>query len=130
MTIEPFNEFNIEVSLSKNFETILSFSKMTELLVKDFQHLSPTEVGTFNISYLGINTLFGKILDTLYHQFEQNRAIFSHRLENQPGAGSHRMILPIQRGLEEKSKCNPSRVLATYTGIDPTKAGLNIFECT
>jgi cell surface protein SprA len=130
LTIEPFNEFNIEVSLSKNFtRNYLEFFKDDGTPGKGFQHLSPTEVGTFNISYLGINTLFGKDVDTLYHQFEQNRAIFSHRLENQPGAGSHPNDPTYSEGFGKKNQnvILPA-FLATYTGIDPTKAGLNIFK--
>ena len=89
LTIEPFRDFNIEVSLDKNFTSnYLEFFK-DDGSGRGFQHLSPTEIGSFDISYLGIKTLFGSNPDSLYNQFERQREIFSHLLPNKPNAGEH-----------------------------------------
>jgi len=129
LTVEPFNEFNIEVSLTKNYtRNYLEFFK-DDGSGRGFRHLAPTEVGSFNISYLGINTLFGKNVDSLYAEFERNRAIFSQRLPNQPGAGPHPNDPTYTEGFGRKNQqvIIPA-FLATYTGIDPTVAGLDVFK--
>jgi len=129
LTLEPFNDFSIEFSLNKNYtRNYLEFFK-NDGLGGGFKHLTPTEVGSFNISYLGINTLFGKNVDSLYAQFERNRAIFSERQPNKPDAGDH----PLNEGYKEGFGRKNQQVIipafiATYTGLDPQSSGLDVFK--
>ncbi|MEO5582288.1 MAG: cell surface protein SprA, partial [Saprospiraceae bacterium] len=65
----------------------------------------------------------------LYNQFERNRAIFSERQPNKPNAGNH----PIDAGYTEGFGRKNQNVIipafiATYTGIDPSVAGLDLFK--
>ncbi|MDZ4708428.1 MAG: cell surface protein SprA [Saprospiraceae bacterium] len=129
LTVEPFSEFNIEISLNKNYtRNYLEFFK-NDGSGAGLKHLTPTEVGSFNISYLGINTLFGKNVDSLYAQFERNRAIFSERQPNKPGAGNHPNDLGYIEGFGRKNQnvIIPA-FIATYTGLDPQNSGLDIFK--
>ncbi len=129
LTVEPFKDFNIEFSLDKNFtRNYLEFFK-DDASGNGFQHLSPTEIGSFNVSYLDIKTLFGKNPDSLYNQFERNRAIISHRLENQPGAGQHPLYPEYTEGFGKKNQnvILPA-FIATYTGVDPAKIATNLFK--
>ncbi|XZF13363.1 cell surface protein SprA [Chitinophagaceae bacterium MMS25-I14] len=80
-TIEPFPDLRIDLTLTK------SFSKSHSELFKDtgtgvFNHLSPYESGSFNISYIGIKTIFkqGGANSSVYKQFLDNRKVISQRL--------------------------------------------------
>ena len=86
-TLEPFQDFRIDVSLTK------TFSKSHSELYKDtsfnhsgsdFEHLNPYETGSFNISYIGLKTMFKSsgANSTVYNQFLANREIISQRLGN------------------------------------------------
>lgn len=81
-TLEPFPDFRVDVSLTK------SFTKSHNELFKDtggntgFQHLSPYENGSYNISYIAIKTLFkpSGANSAVYQEFLDNRKIISQRL--------------------------------------------------
>jgi len=86
-TLEPFPDFRIDISLTK------TFSKAHNELYKDtsyahdgsaFEHLNPYESGSFNISYIGLNTLFKSsgANSGVYNQFLANREVISQRLGN------------------------------------------------
>ncbi len=86
-TLEPFQDFRIDISLTK------TFSKAHNELYKDtsyahdgsaFEHLNPYESGSFNISYIGLKTLFKSsgANSAVYNQFLANRQIISQRLGN------------------------------------------------
>ncbi len=80
-TVEPLPDLRIDFTLNS------SFSKSHNELFKDtgsgtFRHLSPFETGAFNISYIGLKTLFkpsGAGFGT-YQQFLDNRTVVSGRL--------------------------------------------------
>jgi cell surface protein SprA len=83
--LEPFRDFKIDLSLTK------TFNKNTNSLFKDvtgtgnnFAHLNPLTGGTFNVSYIAFNTLFGKIkpdqLTETFKTLQSNRQIISQRL--------------------------------------------------
>jgi len=86
-TLEPFQDFRVEVSLTKTFSKAHNeLYKDTSLAHNgtDFEHLNPYETGSFNISYIGIKTLFkaSGANSTVYNQFLANREIISQRLGN------------------------------------------------
>ena len=83
--IEPFRDFKIDLTLTK------TFNKNTNSLFKDvggtgngFAHLNPLTAGSFNVSYIAFNTLFGKIrpdqVTKTFSQLQSNRLIISQRL--------------------------------------------------
>lgn len=76
--VEPLPDLRIDLNWQK------SFSKSHSELFKDtgtgtFNHLSPYETGSFNITFIGLKTLFGSSEST-FKQFLSNRAIISRRL--------------------------------------------------
>ncbi len=83
-TIEPIpNDLRIDVSLTR------SFSKSHSELFKDtaqtgiYNHLNPYETGSFNMSYIGLKTLFkssGSADGGVFRQFVANRFVISDRL--------------------------------------------------
>jgi cell surface protein SprA len=84
--VEPIpNDLRIDISLSK------SFSKSHNELFKDtsidrtrgFTHNTPYETGSFNMTYIGLKTLFqsgGTSGGGVFRQFIENRNIVSNRL--------------------------------------------------
>ena len=85
-TAEPFRDLRIDIMLTR------SFSKSHNELFKDtgsgaFSHLNPYETGSFNISYIGLKTMFkpAGANSAIYNEFLQNRQIVSRRLgDNNP----------------------------------------------
>src|SRR5690606_9872969 len=107
-----------------------SFTKAYNELFKDtgvgvFQHLNPYETGSFNVSFIGIKTLFqpGGANSGTYNEFLQNRYIISRRL----GEGN-----PYSRGIPDPNDPNCAKgytgysqdvlipsFIAAYAGRDP-----------
>lgn len=88
-TAEPFPDFRIDLSLAS------SFSRSHEELFKDtgtgFRHLSPYEAGSFNVSFIGLKTMFkgGGAGSGTYQEFLANRELISGRLgRNNPYTNS------------------------------------------
>lgn len=80
-TLQPINDLRIDLSLTQ------TFTKSHSELFKDtgtgtFSHLNPYESGSFNISYVSLNTMFKEsgAGSGIYNQFLDNRAIISNRL--------------------------------------------------
>ncbi len=85
VTIEPFNEFRIELEATRQFtENHTELFKVAEP-GGDFKHLAPRDVGSLTTSFFGLNTLFEKDIAGLFNKFEANRVIISNRL----GSGNH-----------------------------------------
>ena len=83
--VEPVRDLTISVNLTK------TFSKNYSELFKDtsgtgnaFGHLSPYSGGSFDISFIAFNTMFGKFdpnkLSATFLQFQENRKVISQRL--------------------------------------------------
>lgn len=90
VTLEPFNEFQIELEASRNYTENLT------LLFKDttydqytdpseITHVTPRENGSLTVSYMALNTLFEKDIRSLFRLFEEYRVDISQRL----GQGEH-----------------------------------------
>jgi cell surface protein SprA len=90
ITIEPFNDFEIELEANRNYtenQTLLfkdtTFDQYTD--PSEIVHVTPRENGSFTVSYNALNTLFDNDITSLFAQFETNRLEISRRL----GDGAH-----------------------------------------
>jgi len=83
--VEPVRDLTISLNLSK------TFTKSYSELFKDttgtgnfFGHLSPYSGGSFDISFIAFNTMFGKFnpneLSETFIRFQENRKVISQRL--------------------------------------------------
>ena len=82
-TLEPFNEFRIDLSLTSNFSK--NHNELYKYLADSnakYYHLNPYETGSFTMSYIGLSTLFksGGANSAVYNKFLSNRETVSHRL--------------------------------------------------
>ena len=80
-TLTPFKDFRVDLSLTK------TFSKSHTEIYKDtgtgtFNHFNPYENGSFNISYIAVNTVFKPtgVNSNIYNEFLSDREIISKRL--------------------------------------------------
>jgi cell surface protein SprA len=127
-TLEPFPDLRIDLTWTKQFSKNYSetFKNGGTYDNPDFQHYSPYSMGTFNISFIGLKTLFtpsrANELSQPYQDFMNNRGIISRRL----GA-----INPYTAGLPDPDNPNYTKgyteysqdvlipaFLAAYTGRD------------
>ena len=91
LTLEPFNDFRIELQATRQFtenytETFKDIDKSDGETI--YEHLLPRYVGSMNVSYSALNTLFrssNEEILQLFSNFEDNRTIISQRL----GQGTH-----------------------------------------
>ncbi|NND33736.1 MAG: cell surface protein SprA, partial [Saprospiraceae bacterium] len=83
LSIEPFQDFRIEVTWDYSFTE--NHSEYFKKASPDapFEHLAPREVGSFNISYYTLGTLFNDDIEGLFTDFEQQRSIISQRIGEQ-----------------------------------------------
>lgn len=85
-TLEPFNDFKIDISASMKFTKNHSewFKKVDNS--SDFQHINPIDIGSYTVSYIPIRTLFKKVdpegerISEVFKTFENNRTIIGDRL--------------------------------------------------
>jgi cell surface protein SprA len=84
LSIEPFNDFKIDVDMSRNltsnFSVFYKTYNKTDISIDSIDRKSPREIGSFTMSYLAIPTLFmddSIQVNQLFDKFERNRAIIS-----------------------------------------------------
>ncbi len=136
--VEPVRDLAISINLTK------TFSKSYSELFKDtipgggnFAHLSPYSGGSFDISFVAFNTMFGNFdpnkLSETFVKFQENRTVISRRLGlankyNQLGVGGGNLN-PDGEGYYYGYGKYATDVLipafiAAYTGKDPEKVSL------
>jgi cell surface protein SprA len=135
VTLEPFQDFRVDIELTKTFtENYSETFKDTSLIdgVTNLVHTVPLNTGQMQISYLALNTLFQDSNDEiteLFEQFERNRVVISQRL----GTGIHGdENLGAEGYTEGYGKTQQEVILpafiAAYTDQNPESVRLNIFD--
>ncbi len=133
--IELFKGFNLDLNIDRNYtrdhtETFKFDEVYSNPGQFAYQHLKGFENGQFSISYIAINTLFNRNIDTLFRDFGRNREIISKRVGaeyniNQPYqfnpnytdgfAGDHQDVII-------------NSFLATYSNKNPNTSKLDVFK--
>jgi len=129
-TVEPIPDFRVDLTWNR------TFGKTHSELFKDtlgngtFEHLNPYETGTFNITYIGLKTLFRPSGPGVgnFQQFLENRKVVSRRLgaSNPYTGGTPDPNNPdYQKGYSEFSQdvLVPS-FIAAYSGRSPEEVPL------
>ena len=120
LTLEPFNDFRIEIEANRNYqENHTEFFKDTSIVdnVSRIDRVAKRDIGSVTVSYLALQTLFDDDIIGLFRQFEDNRAILSRRL----GTGVHESdgaAFTKGFGRYHQDVLIPS-FLAAYTNDDP-----------
>ena len=88
LTLEPINDFRIEIEASRNYqENHTEFFKDTSIVdnVSRIDHVAERDIGSVTVSYMALQTLFDDDIVGLFRKFEDYRIILSNRL----GTGIH-----------------------------------------
>ena len=129
---EIYKDFDIEVDFKKNFS--VNHSEEFKNLDGNYQQLILRDMGTIDVSYMAINTLFGFDSNELFDAFEDNRQVISNRLQ-QRAAESGNPFLEGEHPDDEGFAAGFGRqstdvlipaFLATYTGQSPNDVDLSI----
>ncbi len=83
LTIEPFNDFRIDVNVNRSFSRNHSQYYKVQDIGGGLEHLNELDRGSLNMTYFTMRTLFGSTTEELINKFdifENNRAIISGRL--------------------------------------------------
>jgi cell surface protein SprA len=89
VTLEPFQDFRVEVDLTKNFTRNRSQeyrNPSTANTIDSIRSLNRFDDGSYTISYFTLNTMF-KNLDAVFDEFNNNRPIVSNLLN--PNGAAH-----------------------------------------
>ena len=120
ISLEPFDDFKVELEANSRYDENKLFlfkdfepGEGTAFAYKDYQ-----EVGSFQISYFALNTLFGRSSNELFVDFQENRQIISNRL----GDGQHDDPEEAAQYAEGYGRAHQANLvpafLSAYTGAD------------
>ncbi|MEM6723164.1 MAG: cell surface protein SprA, partial [Bacteroidota bacterium] len=136
LTIEPFKDFRIELNASRNYSENHSEYFKTPAEGAGFQSLNSFDVGSLNLTFMTLGTLFepsnvDNISET-FQQFEANRTIISQRLGilNPRSNGEHASDgsnFTEGYGRYQQDVLIPA-FLAAYSGADAQTYKLDIFD--
>ena len=128
-TIEPFRDFKITLSASKNRTLNYSTNYRYDNSTSSFRNLSPTTTGDYSVSIISLGTAFkdknGSTVSSLFNQFMSNRQVISARLGglNPNSSGSNGGFAD---GYDKSSQdVVISSFIAAYTGKDAGSTSLN-----
>lgn len=124
LALEPVTQFKVDVDFTRNYsESYFELFKVREP-GEDFSHNPIQHLGTYNISYMSMKTLFKSDdgIRELFEDFQSNRAIISQRL----GMGDHPIDGNEYTTGYGKRQMNVliSSFIATYSGKDPNSSPL------
>ena len=134
-TIEPFQDFRIDLELNRTFTENYSETFKDTLPgdgVRQLVHTVPYETGSMQMTYNALNTLFRDSeteIGELFNAFEANRVIISRRL----GLGNHQDVnlsnLGYTRGYgNTQQEVILPAFIAAYRDIDANSVRLDIFD--
>ncbi|MBK7871162.1 MAG: cell surface protein SprA [Saprospiraceae bacterium] len=132
VTLEPFRDFRIDLDANKKYvETHSEYFKVLESGA-DFSHAIPQDIGSMNVSFYALNTLFSggeKGIKELFNTFETNRIAVSQRI----GTGQHIDPDLANQGYTDGYGRTQQDVLvpaflAAYTDQDPNSIELDVFK--
>jgi cell surface protein SprA len=136
VTLEPFQDFRVEVDLTKNFTKNRSQefrNPTTSNSIADIKNLNRFDDGSYTVSYFTLNTMF-KNLNDVFKEFNSNRPIVSNLLN--PTGGPHPDYIDSTTGKSPyKIGYGPTSqevlvpaFLAAYTGRDIRTMNRDLFK--
>ncbi len=130
-TLEPFNDFRIDVELKQTrTQNDFAFFKHETADTTAFSYLSPREVGSYNITFLPIRTFFEDNIEVVFDRFLENRKIISQRLGVKNNINSSHQTDDgyIQGYGSQHQEVLIPAFISAYADIDPNQTKLNLFK--
>ncbi len=129
--IEPWKDFKIDVDFKKSYNITHSevYKNLEDNGVEGFKSLAARDMGSFDMTYFNMNTLFGYSIDELFTTFEDNRTIISSRLPNNDTSihDEDGYLYRVGYGKQSSAVLVPS-FIAAYTNQDPNLVDLDLEE--
>lgn len=141
-TLEPWRDIKIDLNIKRDYAINHSelFKKVTA--DGDYEHLVPTDMGSYTISTIPVKTMFKKYDDNwvneTYKQFEANREVIAARMAaenpNSTGGAYYNPNDSTFNGAYKEGYGPKSQdvlipaFISAYTGQNPNKAKLNPLE--
>ena len=121
LTVEPFQDFRVDIDLTKNFTSNRSqeFRDTTERGTGGLVHTNRFEDGSYTVSYFTLNTMFSDIKGVL-QQFLDNRPLASQALSPNGAAHPEAQGYKLGYGPTSNDVLIPA-FIAAYTGRDINK---------
>lgn len=132
LDVEPFRDFKVNLIAKKDYtRNNFEFFKVQQP-GGEFAHLSPRDIGSYNISFFSLNT-FMKTDTTnvrdLFHTFETNRAIISERLGDGRPHEKDGENYDFGYGRYQSEVLIPA-FLSAYTDKDPLRSKMQFLDVT
>lgn len=130
--LEPWKYLTIDIDYKKRFTTnhseyFINVDPSGDPVLADYQQLTGRDVGSYDVTYGALGTLFDGDIDGLFKKFENYRIIISQRLN--PSGNPHVLDPQYAEGYGSKhiDVLLPA-FLAAYTDQDPNTINLDITE--
>ncbi len=133
LTVEPWKDFDIDLRFNKTYSRNHAEDFVNRAVPGsgevDLQQVALRDLGSYEVSFMGLGTLFDSDIDGLFSRFESYRAIISNRLPNEPGSGQHESDQGYAAGFGRQhiDVLIPS-FLAAYINDDPETIDLNLTD--
>ncbi len=132
VALEPFDDLKIDLDFKKSYrkdhsEDFKFFVDQTNGQA-GFNQLALTDVGSFDMTFFALNTLFGTDINELFDVFSTNRKIISERLPNisdPPAPHAEETGYSQGYGGKSTSVIVPA-FIAAYTGEDANQISLDL----
>ncbi len=140
--LEPWKYFKIDVDFNKNYQrtNTREFKNKENPASPEFNQFAVTDIGSFEVSYLNLGTIFQEDFEGLFQEFLSARSVISERLDQEsvidPNTGQ---AIPINGTIyldngetyREGFRKTSTQVmipafLSTYTGSDINTVSLDI----
>jgi len=128
--LEPWKDFKIDIDFKKRFTRNHSeyFINTDATGGTDFQQLALRDVGTYEVTYSAMSTLFNSDIDQLFTRFEDYREVISQRLPNNTTA-PHLQDVGYASGYGRQNvDVLVPAFLAAYTNRDPNTIPLSLTD--
>ena len=131
--IEPWKDFKIDIDFKKKFtrnhsEYFINVDPAGLPAGADYQQLALRDVGSYEVTYSAMNTLFNSDIDELFTRFENYREIISQRLPNNTTAPHSQDVgYSSGYGRQHVDVLVPA-FLAAYTKRDPNTIPLSLTD--
>jgi cell surface protein SprA len=135
LTLEPFRDFKIDLDVSRSmtFNNTLFLKDTEPDGIYNVRRILPRDIGSFNMSFMAINTLFNNDIISLFKDYESNRTRMSRRVAQelgQPDGTEHPLDGPDYAdglGRFQQDVLIPA-FLATYTGTPVDQMKLDFMK--
>ena len=128
--VEPWADFRIDIDLQKTYQTNHSEEFKNKSLdpdIDNYQQLALRDVGSFEMTFFSLGTLFDGDLQGMFSRFEDYRSIISYRLPNNiPDSHTEDGVEYANGYGKQSSTVVVPAFLAAYTGADPNTISLDL----